>query len=75
MPATAGLHLGQSGAFVLASLPDGDPVGYLDDQLAGRVVLDSEHVAALERTWEAVRAEALPRAHSRDLIRKLVDER
>ncbi|MFF3869219.1 Scr1 family TA system antitoxin-like transcriptional regulator [Micromonospora sp. NPDC001898] len=45
------------GAFVLASLPDGDPVGYLDDQLAGRVVLDPEHVVALERAWEAVRAE------------------
>ncbi|MGW1060010.1 Scr1 family TA system antitoxin-like transcriptional regulator [Micromonospora rubida] len=74
VPATAGLYLGQSGAFVLASLPDGEPVGYLDDQLAGRVALEPEHVAALERTWEAVRAEALPRAQSRDLIRKLVDE-
>jgi transcriptional regulator with XRE-family HTH domain len=75
VPATAGLYLGQSGAFVLANLPDAEPVGYLDDQLAGRVVLEAEHVAALERTWEAVRAEALPRAQSRDLIRKLVEER
>jgi hypothetical protein len=74
VPDGTGLYLGQAGAFALASFHDGDDVGYVDDQLQGRAVVDPKSVASLNRKWDAVRAVALPRDLSRDLILKLVDE-
>jgi hypothetical protein len=58
LPLRAGLHPGQAGAFVIASLDDRDDVAYLDDQAAGRTTSD---VAALWRTWDTLRSVALPR--------------
>ncbi|WP_159104789.1 helix-turn-helix transcriptional regulator [Plantactinospora sp. BB1] len=74
VPATAGLWLGQSGPFVIASFDGSDDVAFMDDQLQGRVVTDPTQVARLNRIWEVVRAVALPRDLSRDLILKLVNE-
>ncbi|HEY0699507.1 MAG TPA: helix-turn-helix transcriptional regulator [Micromonospora sp.] len=65
LPLTAGLHPGQAGAFVVASLPGGEDVGYIDDQESGRVTRD---VAALWRTWDTVRSVALPRDQTVDLL-------
>ncbi|MEE6305247.1 DUF5753 domain-containing protein [Plantactinospora veratri] len=73
VPATTGLWLGQSGPFVIASF-EGPDVAFLEDHLQGRVVTDPRAVAALQRSWEIVRAVALPRDLSRDLILKLVNE-
>jgi transcriptional regulator with XRE-family HTH domain len=66
------MHIGLSGPFVLASLDGGETVGYVDDQLSGRVTSDAELVAQLERSWQALCAVTLPRDQSRDLILKLV---
>ncbi|GIG91078.1 DUF5753 domain-containing protein [Plantactinospora endophytica] len=74
VPATAGLWLGQSGPFVIASFEEGPDVAFLEDHLQGRVITDPRPVAALQRSWEIVRAVALPRDLSRDLILKLVNE-
>jgi transcriptional regulator with XRE-family HTH domain len=65
LPLTAGLHPGQAGAFVIATVDDGGDVGYLDDQAAGRM---TENVAALWRTWDTLRSVALPRDLSRELL-------
>ncbi|MEV4753785.1 DUF5753 domain-containing protein [Micromonospora sp. NPDC049559] len=66
LPLTAGLHAGQAGPFVIATLDGEGDVGYLDDQAAGRVTDD---VAALWRVWDTLRSVALPRDMSRDLLK------
>jgi transcriptional regulator with XRE-family HTH domain len=80
IPASAGLHIGLCGPFVLAGLAGGETVGCVDDQLSARVTPDvsvtpdADVIAVLEHTWQAVCAVALPRDQSRDLILKLIDE-
>lgn len=74
IPRGAAPHAGLAGAFVLASLPSGERVGYLDDQLSGRVVADPREVGRLERSWETVNAVALPVEQSRNTILKVIDE-
>jgi transcriptional regulator with XRE-family HTH domain len=74
VPADAGFHPGQNGPFILAGMADGERVGFVDDQLEGRVITDPVKVAALEQTWQAVSAVALPCDQSRDLITKSVNE-
>ncbi|MFB9237291.1 Scr1 family TA system antitoxin-like transcriptional regulator [Plantactinospora siamensis] len=71
VPSGAGAYPGLHGAFVLATAPDGSDVGYLDGQLAGRVVERPSDLATLRRTWEEVRAEALPHRQSIELIERL----
>ncbi|MFY1688433.1 helix-turn-helix domain-containing protein [Plantactinospora sp. WMMB782] len=76
LPMSAGLHAGLAGAFVIASLPGANSprLAYLDDQLRGRTVADTEEVGELDRTWESLSALALPCGQSRDLILRIVDE-
>jgi transcriptional regulator with XRE-family HTH domain len=73
VPLAAGLYVGQSGPFTLASLEDGADVGFMEDQLAGRVITDTEQVAALTRVWDGVRSVALPRNLTHDAISKMVN--
>ncbi|MFY1687462.1 helix-turn-helix domain-containing protein [Plantactinospora sp. WMMB782] len=74
IPVSAGLYVGLSGPFMLATLGDGRVVGYVDDQLQGRLVTETDKVVALDRTWQAVSAVALPCDLSRDLIMKIASE-
>ncbi|MEO3817761.1 helix-turn-helix transcriptional regulator [Plantactinospora sp. B24E8] len=67
LPLHAGLHPGQAGAFVLASLDGRPDEAYLDDQAEGRV--SSKHVAGLWRTWDTLRSLALPRDQSIALLK------
>jgi transcriptional regulator with XRE-family HTH domain len=60
VPRGVGAYPGLNGAFVLATLPDADEVGYLDNQLQGTIVERTTDVQSLRQTWESVRAEALP---------------
>ncbi len=73
VPIAAGAYIGQSGGFTIAATAGGDTLGFVEDQLAGRVIADLKQVALLERAWDAVRAVALPRDQSRDFILKVVD--
>ena len=74
VPRTAGLYVGQSGNFIVASLPGGVDVAYLEDQLSGKVVTDLDLIAKAVRAWDAIRSVALPRDMSRDLIQRMADE-
>ncbi len=60
VPETVGAYPGLNGAFVLATPPDGDDVGYLDNQMHGTIVERTADVNSLRQTWESVRAEAMP---------------
>ncbi|MGW4461555.1 helix-turn-helix domain-containing protein [Micromonospora sp. NPDC004704] len=73
MPATAGLHIGLGGPFILARAADGGWVGYLDSQLGGGVADRTEDVETLLSRWESVRNDALPRQQSLDLIKEIVE--
>ncbi|MDW5327311.1 DUF5753 domain-containing protein [Plantactinospora sp. KLBMP9567] len=44
VPTSAGAYAGLNGPFVIATLPDGDDVVYLDDQLQGRFIERAEDV-------------------------------
>lgn len=74
IPARAGLHAGHAGAFALATLPTGAPVGYIDDQVEGKVI---DTVKALRQTlivWDRLCARALPSDLTRDLILKVIND-
>ncbi|MEV4489176.1 helix-turn-helix transcriptional regulator [Micromonospora coxensis] len=60
VPREVGAYPGLNGAFVLATPPDGDDVGYLDNQLHGTIVERTVDVNFLRQIWESVRAEAMP---------------
>lgn len=68
VPIDVGAYPGFNGPFVIATLPGGDDVAYLDNQLQGHIVQQTEDVLSLRRAWEAVRAEALPHKQSIGMI-------
>ena len=68
VPAEVGAYPGVAGAFVLATLPSGEDVGYLDDQLKGQVIDHVEDVLAVRSAWESIQGEALPPRQSIDLL-------
>ncbi|TBL36297.1 XRE family transcriptional regulator [Verrucosispora sp. SN26_14.1] len=55
VPASVGAYPGVAGAFVLATLPGGKYVAYLDDQLKGQVIDDAEDVGRPGRRSRARR--------------------
>ncbi|MER5700883.1 helix-turn-helix transcriptional regulator [Micromonospora sp. NPDC002296] len=71
IPAENPWHTGLAGPFVLARLPDGTELAYIDNQLRGQVVSDPVDVASLGRRWESVTGEALPCRRSIELIREV----
>ncbi len=71
IPAENPWHTGLAGPFVLAGLPDGAELAYIDNQLRGQVVSDPVDVASLGRRWQSVTGEALPRRQSIELIREV----
>lgn len=74
VPFEAGPYVGQSGPFTIAATGGGEHLAFLEDQVEGRVVTDPKQVSTLEQAWDAVRAVALPRDQSRELILKQVNE-
>lgn len=68
VPIDLGAYAGFNGPFVIATLPGGDDVGYIDSQLLGHVVQRTEDVLSLRHSWEALRAEAMPHRQSIDMI-------
>ncbi len=66
LPLDAGLHPGQAGPFVIATSPEGDDVGYVDDQAAGRITKD---VAMLWAVWDTLRSVTLPRSQTIDFLK------
>lgn len=71
VPEEAGIYPGLQGGFILATLGDGSVVAHLDHQVRAQVVSQPDDLATLQRTWEAVRGEALPRRQSLELIKEV----
>jgi hypothetical protein len=63
-------YLCLDGPFVLATV-DGTDLVYTPTHLSGYILNTAEAVAEVRRRWDAIRAEALPRRQSKDLILEL----
>ncbi|WP_341721311.1 Scr1 family TA system antitoxin-like transcriptional regulator [Micromonospora sp. FIMYZ51] len=68
VPASAGMHPGYGGAFILAGLPDGSRIAHIDGQGQAQIVEQRAELATLERRWARISGEALPRAQSLALL-------
>jgi hypothetical protein len=73
VPASAGYHPGLVGAFMIAKF-DGIEVAFQDGTITGHVLEDRDQVSAFSRVWENIRALALPRAASIELIAKVAEQ-
>ena len=70
----AGAHAGLLGGFVIADLDGKPPMAYLETAAEGQVTDSPSVVAHLALRFDRLRAEALPWASSRDLIRRVAEE-
>lgn len=68
VPRGVGAYPGLSGAFAIATPAEGDDIAYLDNHLKGTIVERAADVLHLRRTWESVRAQAMPCGHTGTLI-------
>lgn len=73
VPLTVGAYPGLAGPFILATLPSGQGLGYLDNHLEGQVAEKIDDLATLQRVWESIRSEALPHQQSVELIREVAE--
>lgn len=72
IPASVGVHGGLAGAgFIVADFADTPPVAYQETQVGGQVIEDHDDIAILLAAWDRLRAEALPRTASLDLIEEV----
>lgn len=72
LPVGAETYRHLQGSFALATV-DGTEVGYVDTAARGFVLDRPEVISGMRRQWEIIRAEALPRGQSRDLIVKVAE--
>ncbi|MFG1841060.1 helix-turn-helix domain-containing protein [Micromonospora sp. NPDC049175] len=70
VPDDAGLYPGLQGGFILATMPDDTVIGHTDYQVRSQTVSGAGEIATLQKTWEAVLRDALPRRPSLDLIKE-----
>jgi transcriptional regulator with XRE-family HTH domain len=72
IPASVGVHGGLAGAgFIVADFADAPHVAYQETQVGGQVIEDRDDIAILLTAWDRLRAEALPRAASLDLVKEV----
>ncbi|MEV0722947.1 DUF5753 domain-containing protein [Micromonospora purpureochromogenes] len=70
VPRDTAAYPGLNGPFMLAELPDGTRVGHVDSQARAQIIEQASEIATLERRWERLRGEALPRQRSLDLLKE-----
>ncbi len=75
VPAEIGAHVGLLGAFAIASIDSGPAIVYLETPDEGRTTERAAVVARISGIFDVLRAEGLSRAASRDVIRKVAEER
>lgn len=75
VPFEAGAHAGLLGAFAVASFEGSTDIVYLETAASGQITEQPAIVAEIKLTYEMLRTEALPRAGSRELIRRVAQER
>ena len=74
IPAAVGVHEGLPGAgFIIADFTDAPQVAYQDTAVRGQVIEDSDDIGVLIATWDRVRAEALPRKASLELMEEVAE--
>ncbi|MEV4754928.1 helix-turn-helix transcriptional regulator [Micromonospora sp. NPDC049559] len=71
IPADAGAHVGLTGGFIVADIPDDEQVVYLENVARGQVVDDPELVRLIRRKWDSLLGEALSERASLELIKSL----
>jgi transcriptional regulator with XRE-family HTH domain len=74
IPFAAGPHIGLQGGFTIAEGPDRAVIVFVDNIADGQVSETEETVAQVTQRFDALRAEALPKTASRDLILKVAEE-
>jgi transcriptional regulator with XRE-family HTH domain len=75
VPAGVGAHAGLLGGFAIASFDDAPSTVYMETPDQGQTTGLPSVVGKLSLTFDTLRADALPRGASRDLIGKLAEER
>lgn len=60
IPPSVGGYAGLSGPFVLATMPDGEEVVYLDTQLQGQVVNETFGLMWIRKAWDSIPGWASP---------------
>lgn len=70
VPTSVGMYPGLGGPFSIAEMPEGGRVAHVDGQGEAQVTEKTSAIATLERRWERIRGEALPRVQSLELIRE-----
>jgi Domain of unknown function (DUF5753) len=75
VPAEIGAHAGLLGAFIVADFDDAPSIVYLETAVEGQTIERSAQVKKAALAFDRLRAEALPRAASRELIGKVAEER
>ena len=68
VPATAGAHVGLSGAFAIAEFRESPEMVYLDTAAQGQIADHPDIVKACVRIFDSLRAEALPPRASVELV-------
>ncbi|KXK58200.1 XRE family transcriptional regulator [Micromonospora rosaria] len=70
VPADAPSYPGLDGPFSIADLPDGKRVAHVDSAAEAQILDQASALVRLERRWERIRGEALPRGRTLDLLRE-----
>ena len=73
IPLSVGAHEGVNGSLVIAEFANAPTMVYLETALSGLVVERPEDVDAVALTYETLRAEALPRAGSLEMLREVAE--
>lgn len=71
IPLAVGAHQGMSGNFVIADFAEGPPAVYQDTAARGQIIEDSDDIAVVTVMWETLKAEALSRSASQELIKEV----
>jgi transcriptional regulator with XRE-family HTH domain len=75
IPASIGVHAGLGGAAAVADTEEGGTLVHEDGFTAGKTSADQDNVAKVRERVAVLRADALPREASRELILKVAKER
>jgi hypothetical protein len=74
VPTEVGAHVGLLGAFFIGSFENAPGIVYLESPDQGQTTERPAAVAKISEIFDMVRAEALPRGASRELIEKVAEE-
>jgi hypothetical protein len=75
VPADVGAHPGLMGAFIVADFEGAPSILYAETAVEGQTIEKKALVSKAALAFDRLRAEALPRGASRDLIGKVAEER